>query len=204
MHYQDQGNGGYSADSNYDKSMSCRLRIYVSVEDENPNPNSAKFAWNLGAIFGNNFTFCSQVSAACSPSFYHMRDMRRIRRHLDLDSAQLLANALVSSRFWRNWPFSGIADTDLSKFLQDRLAHAVTMSQLLHSFHWLPVTFRILFKINLLTYKTLHEKTSCLSPFHACPITPIHSLRSSKGISPCVHWNQTKASLCRSLGSVPM
>ena len=29
---------------------------------------------------------------------------------------------------------------------------------LLRSLHWLPVRFRILFKINLLTYKTVREK----------------------------------------------
>ena len=29
---------------------------------------------------------------------------------------------------------------------------------MLRSLHWLPVRFRILVKINLLTYKTLHEK----------------------------------------------
>ena len=57
----------------------------------------AKSAWNLGGIFNKNFTFHSHISAACSSCFYHMRDLRRIRHHLDLDSAKLLAIALVSS-----------------------------------------------------------------------------------------------------------
>ena len=61
----------------------------------------------------------------------------------------------------------GTADTDLTRLqrVQNQLARLVTKSPpftrslpLLRSLHWLPVRFRILFKINLLTYKTLREK----------------------------------------------
>ena len=97
-----------------------------------------------------------------------MRDLRRIRRHLDLDSAKLLATALLSSRLdYCNSLLYGIADIDLTRLqcVQNQLARLVTKSPpftgsipLLHSLHWLPVMFRILFKINSLTYKTLREK----------------------------------------------
>ena len=44
-----------------------------------------------------------------------MWDLRRIRRHLDLDSAKLLATALVSSRLdYCNSLLYGIADFDLT------------------------------------------------------------------------------------------
>ena len=59
---------------------------------------TAKSAQNLGLIFNKNFTCRSHVSAVCSSCFYHIRDLQRIRRHLDADSAKLLATALVSSR----------------------------------------------------------------------------------------------------------
>ena len=55
----------------------------------------AKSARNLGVIFDKNFNFRSHISAICSSCIYHIRDLRRIRRHLDLDSVKLLANALV-------------------------------------------------------------------------------------------------------------
>ena len=45
-----------------------------------------------------NFTFCSQISAVCSSCFYCIQDLQRIHSYLDLDSAKLLATALVSSR----------------------------------------------------------------------------------------------------------
>ena len=97
-----------------------------------------------------------------------MRDLRRIRRHLDLDSAKLLATALVSSRLdYCNSILYGIADIDLTRLqrVHNQLARLVTKSPpftrsipLLRSLHWLPVRFRILFKISLLTYKTLRDK----------------------------------------------
>ena len=85
----------------------------------------AKSARNLGVIFDKNFNFNSHISAICISCIYHIRDLRRIRRHLDLDSAKLLANALVSSRL-----LSGIAKTDLTKLQRvlNRLARVVTKS----------------------------------------------------------------------------
>ena len=70
----------------------------------------AKSAHNLGVIFDKNFNFRSHIFAVCSSCIYHIQDLQRIRRHLDLDSAKLLANALVSSRFdYCNSVLSGIA-----------------------------------------------------------------------------------------------
>ena len=60
-----------------------------------------------------------------------MRDLRRIRRHLDVDSAKLLATALVSSRLdYCNSLLYGIADIDLTRFqcVQNQLTRLVTKS----------------------------------------------------------------------------
>ena len=127
----------------------------------------AKSARNLGVIFNKIFNFRSHLSAICSSCIYHIRDLRRICCHLDLDSAKLLANALVSSRFdYCNSLLSGIAETDLTKLQRvlNRLARVVTKSPLftrsvpLLRSHWLPVKYRVHFKICLLTYKALHEE----------------------------------------------
>ena len=78
--------------------------------------NPAISARNLGVIFDKNFTFCSHISVFRSSCFYHMGDLRRIRRHLDLDSAKLLATALVSSRLdYCNSFLYGVADIDLTR-----------------------------------------------------------------------------------------
>ena len=130
--------------------------------------NPAKSARNLGVIFDKNFAFRTHISVVCNSCFYHMRDLRRTRRHLDLDSAKLLATALVSCHLdYCNSLLYRIADIDLTRLqrVQHQLARLVIKSSpfirsipLLRSLHWLPVRFRIHFKIHLLTYKTLREK----------------------------------------------
>ena len=153
----------------------------------------AKSAHNLGVIFDKNFNFRSHISAICSSCIYHIQDLRCIRRHLALDSAKLLANALVSSCLdYCNSLLSGIAETDLTKLQRvfNRLTHVVTKSPpftrsipLLRSLHWLPVKYRVHFKICLLTYKALHEEQPIyLRSFIAISL-PSHSLRSNRGIT---------------------
>ena len=153
----------------------------------------AKSARNLGVNFDKNFNFRSQISAICSSCIYHIRDLRRIRRHLDLDSAKLLANALVSSRFdYCNSLLSGIAETDLTKLqrILNRLARVVTKSPpftrsvpLLRSLHWQPVKYRVHFKICLLTYKALHEKQPVYLRSLIAISLPSRSLSSNRGIT---------------------
>ena len=66
-----------------------------------------------------------------------MRDLRCIRHYLNLDSAKLLATALVSSRLdYCNSRLHGIADIDLTQpqHAQNRLARLVTKcSPFIHS-----------------------------------------------------------------------
>ena len=91
----------------------------------------AKPARSLGVIFDYNFNFRSHISAICSSCIYHIRDLRCIRRHLDLNSAKLLVNALVSSCLdYCNSNLSGIAETDITKLQRvlNHLARVVTKS----------------------------------------------------------------------------
>ena len=82
----------------------------------------------------------------------------------------------------------GIADTDLTRLqrVQNQLACLVIKSSpftrsisLLRSLHWLPLRFRILFKINLLTYKTLSEKQPVYLHSMLAASIPSRSLRSN-------------------------
>ena len=163
------------------------------IELSGVQTNPAKSARNLGVIFDQNFTFRSHISAVCSSCLYHIRDLLRFRRYLDLDSAKLLATALVSSRLDHcNSFLHGIADMDINKLqrVQYRLARLVTKSPpfthsvpLLRSLHWLPVKFRILFMISLPTYKAIHEKQPVYLHSMLDASLPSLSLRSNRGIS---------------------
>ena len=170
-----------------------QISFYVCNRAFGVETYPAKSARNLGVIFDKNFNFRSHISAICSSCIYRIQDLRRIRCHLDLDSAKLLANALVSSRLdYCNSLLSGIAETDLTKLQRvlNRLVRVVTKSPpftrsvpLLGSLHWLPVKYRVHFKISFLTYKALHED----QPVYLRSLIAIslssRSLRSNRGIT---------------------
>ena len=87
---------------------------------------------NLGVPFDPAFSFKEHVSSICRSSFYHIRDLRRIRIHLNKATAISLANALVGSRL------------DYCNSLLFRCS---------------AIKSRIKFKLNLLTYKALFMDT---------------------------------------------
>ena len=153
----------------------------------------AKSARNLGVIFDKIFNFWLHISAICCSCIYHTRDLWRIHRHLDLDSAKLLANALVYSRVdYCNSLLSGIAETDRTKLhhILNHLARVVTKSSpftrsvpLLRFLHWLPLKYKVHFKICLLTYKALHEEQAVYLHSLIATSLPSRSVRSNRGIT---------------------
>ena len=153
--------------------------------------NPAKSARNLGVVFDQNFNFRKHISAVCSSCLYHIRDLRRIRRHLNLDSAKSLASALVTSKLdYCNSVLYGAAVCDLERLqrVQDTLARVVTRSRpfahaspLLQSLHWLPIKHRINFKISLLTFKTLQTGQPAYLNSLLSKASPSRTLRSNQG-----------------------
>ena len=128
---------------------------------------------NLGVAFDPAFSFKKHVTNICRSAFYHIRDLRRIRIHLNKATAIFLANALVSSRLdYCNSLLFGCSEkykTSLQR-VQNCLARVVTRSSrlsesrpLLKSLHWLPIKSLIKFKLNLLTYKALFMGTPHIS-----------------------------------------
>jgi len=123
---------------------------------------------NLGFFMDSGLTLGKHISKICQISFLHIRNFRRIRRSLDLHSAKLLANALVTSRLdYCNALFYGMNKGFIKKLqtVQNSLARVVVpsvryrdhISPTLKQLHWLPVGQRIIFKMAVLTFKMLHQ-----------------------------------------------
>ena len=133
----------------------------------------------------------STITNVCKLPCYHVRDLRRIRKHLNLDQAKCLPSALVSSRLdYCNFLLHGVAIRNMFKLqrVQNCLARVVTRVgrfapsiPLRHSLHWLPISFIIQFKILTLTYKTFSSgKPSYLANLIHL-VTPNRNLRFNKG-----------------------
>ena len=118
-------------------------------------------------VFDSNFNFSNHVSQVIKPTRVHVRDLYRIRPHLNLNTSMLLANALVSSRLdCCNLLFLSLTDFELRRLqlVQNSLCRVVTRSfksshitPQLKKLHWLPVRYRVQFKIGLITYKILNQ-----------------------------------------------
>lgn len=158
---------------------------------------------NLGVVFDESFNFRKHISQVCSSCYYHIRDLRRIRRHLNLDSAKTLATCLVAGRLdYCNALFFGAASRDILKLqrVQNCLARVVTRSPpstrslpLLSSLHWLPIQHRITYKLNLLTFKTITSSQPAYLHELLTPAASVRQLRSEKGLKLSVPRVKSKA-----------
>ena len=69
-------------------------RCLILGQDTNPSA----LATYLGVVFDSSLNFRKHISQTCRACFYHIPDLRRIRKSLSLDFAKQIAVALVSSK----------------------------------------------------------------------------------------------------------
>ena len=115
-------------------------------------------------VFDSNFNFSNHMSQVIKSTRVQARDLYRICPLLDLNTSVLLA--LVSSRLdYCNSLFLSLTDFELRRLqlVQNSLCRVVTHSSKfshitpqLKQVHWLPVKYRVQFKIGLITYKILN------------------------------------------------
>ena len=121
---------------------------------------------NLGVFIDSELNFNAHISHVTKTAFFHLRNIARIRDYLSLDDAKTLIHAFVFSRLdYCNALLSGLPKktTDRLQLVQNAAARVLTKTKMrehitpvLASLHWLPVVFRIDFKILLLVYKALN------------------------------------------------
>ena len=68
----------------------------TSIIDHDTSPASS--ARNIGVTFDNELKFDNHIRQICESCFYHIRELRRIRLHISMDTAQMIANSLITSR----------------------------------------------------------------------------------------------------------
>jgi hypothetical protein len=122
-------------------------------------------ARNLGIIFDTHLTFSNHISALTSSCFYHIRDLKRIRKCLTDKTASLIATSLIHTKLdYCNSLFLNLPSCliDRLQLIQNAAARAVSRTKrldhitpVLKSLHWLRIRERILFKIISITYKAL-------------------------------------------------
>ena len=116
--------------------------------------------------FDEHMSMNVHVGKVCSKAFRGLYNIRQIRKFLSIESTKTLVHAFVTSHLdYCNSLLFGIPQYQLQRLqrvlnaaarvtcLIPRCAH---ITPVLMHLHWLPVKFRVDFKIALLVYKALH------------------------------------------------
>ena len=108
----------------------------------------------------------SHFNKTCSSAFYYIYNMRRIRKYLSRSVTESLVHAFITSRIdYCNSLLYGLPNSHIMKLqrIQNAAARLVTgtlrfchVTPLLFHLHWLPISYRIKFKILLLSFKCLY------------------------------------------------
>ena len=142
------------------RSRQSLALIHLQVGEEKICPSES--VPNLGVHFDQDACTCEKV---CQASFYHPWNISKIRRYLSQDTTEILIHAYITSKLDNcNSLLYGRSTFMINKLqiIQNAAARIVTFTKktdhitaVLCKLHWLPVQYRIIFKILLLVYKGL-------------------------------------------------
>jgi len=117
----------------------------------------------LGVTLDRHLTFGQHVQNVCKTSHYHIRALRHIRSSLTTDMARTVACALVNSRLdYANAVLYKTSRVNITKLqrIQNALARVIKGTKrtdhihpVLEQLHWLPVNYRIDYKVATLAFK---------------------------------------------------
>ena len=129
---------------------------------------------NLGSWFDQNLSMIPHIDEICKAASFHIYSMRRIRKYLTIDATCTLFHPIVLGRLdYCNSLLYKVPAIHVSKLqcIQNSAARLLYstprfnhIASVLFSLHWLPVTYRIEFKILVLTFKAIYQ----LAPSYIC------------------------------------
>ena len=167
--------------SSFNKSDFSKLTLTVG-DDEISSSSTAK---NLGVILDSYLKLDKYINATCKSSFFHIKNIGRIRNCLSDESAAIVIHAFITNKLdYCNSLLYGLSDFQIQRLqkIQNIAARILTKSKrdshitpILKHLHWLPIHFRIRFKILVLTFQAYHG----VAPDYLCElITKHHAVRA--------------------------
>jgi len=145
---------------------------------------------NLGCWFDTQLKMDAHINKCCRAAFFHLFNIRRIRKFLSYNTVQILINAFVISRLdYCNSLLYGLPANQIYKLqrVQNSAARLICninrfdhITPVLYKLHWLPVRYRINFKILLITYKAINGLApEYISELIKVKVSSRYNLRSS-------------------------
>lgn len=151
----------FSSGQKAEKVSNLTVKVGTSVITQSANVR------NLGAFLDSRMNMESHVNSVCKSTYAQLRQIGRIRHYIN-DATKTLVNALVTSRLdYCNCLLYGVQQQSLNKLqlVQNTAGRIITrkskfshITSVLKDLHWLPVNYRINFKILTQVFKSLHGK----------------------------------------------
>ena len=187
----------------------------TSVYITNVPIQPANSARNLGVIVTNDLSMDVYINNLCRSASFAFYRIDRIRNLLDAKSTKTLVHAFITCHLVMcKSRLCGLPDSHISKLqrIQNSAARLVTRTRLsdhitplLRDLHWLPVKFRIMYKILLLSYHGLASDylTDLIQEFKSVrylrssskqKLVPSSVSTTSSQFSSCISWTLEQTS----------
>uniref|UniRef100_H3BF14 Reverse transcriptase domain-containing protein n=1 Tax=Latimeria chalumnae TaxID=7897 RepID=H3BF14_LATCH len=167
---------------------------------------SVKVTKSLGVFLDSSLTMERQISSVVSAGFFHLRNIKKLCPLLPHDSLATLMHTFILSRIdYCNALYVGLPLKLIHRLqlVQNSAAHVVkNMSRFDHitpvllELHWLPVRWRITFKVLVLVFKALNGLGPEYLRHLLTPYVPARLLRSLHGLLLKVPMMKTKVGEC--------
>ena len=161
--------------------------ISLRIGDASIRPS--KRVKNLGVILDSTLDFRAHIASIVKACRFHIRLAWFIRRYLDEETAKRLMLATVISRLdYCNSLLVNLPEKDIKLLqkVQNSAARLVTLTPrhssitpIIKRLHWLPVRYRINYKIATTVHKCVHGKAPVYLKDLIKPYVPSRNLRSS-------------------------
>ena len=159
------------------------LQTFSSLEisQDHKDITSSDVVKSLGVLLDRKLTMVPEINHKCSQAYYHLRNMGRIRRCLDEKRRILLVQSLVLSKLdYCNSLLANVPGYLIKKlqrvmnagirFIYD-IRKRQHVTPYLKMAHFLPVIYRIKFKLCLLVFKSING----LAPTYLSEIMNFHT-----------------------------
>ncbi len=159
--------------------------ILVSIDHitiGNSKVVQSKCVRNIGTMMDSNLKFDKQVKQTCKSAWYSLYEIAKISKYLNEDQLISVFHAFVVTKLDMNDSLLGGSPDCLIRKLQSVQNAAAKLiyrrycwdksEPPLKELHWLPVSYRIKFKILLLVYKSLNNRGPMYLKELLIPYTP--------------------------------
>ena len=138
---------------------------------------------SLGITIDDTLSFDQHVDIVCRSANFHLRALRHIRKHISEETAKTIACSMIDGRLdYCNSVLYQTSAANINKLqrVQNSAARTVTKSSrfnhitpVLAGLHWLPIQYRIQFKIAVTTFKVLTSHEVNYSTFRHVNCGPV-------------------------------